>query len=79
MELPEDAASLDDHCFQCIVAGGKYTKPVLDGDGKCNRGTGTAAENAAKPAIDKTLMTSAFMRSVKSCAPNGALCTPLDK
>jgi len=80
IDLPENASSLDDHCFQCIVAGGKYTQTVLNGDGKCNRGTGTTAENAAKPAVDKTLKTGAFMSAVKSCAiPNAALCTALDK
>ena len=72
--LADDAADLDDNCFQCIVAGGKYTNPTSLLSGKCNRGTN--AENLAAPVKDPTLKSSTFMTAVKSC-PSSGICSDL--
>lgn len=80
VNLPDDAAALDSHCFQCILAGGAYTNPDAGSAGKCNRGTGSAADNGKKPALDTALMTSDFMTAVRGCpAASSEVCQTLDK
>ena len=78
VNLPDNALALGKNCFQCIVSGGKYTGSVF-GYGKCTRGTGSAADNAAKPVLAKNLKMSDFMTSVRMCEqPKAALCAPLN-